>query len=178
MIGGGEAAARAVAGAVKSAVGQVRLDAGVNITGLLVDIDMADDVDFRQHFMCWHLTRVLGPSLTEMVPPAVVRGVTGRETVQMHWETPDWSQLDVDSSAMGQVCSGVRLPWSITVSCIVSAGLPLSMGPAAATGNEQSRAEYGCLRIDDRHRSDRVLFGGTGSIGEVLASSETVGRAT
>lgn len=162
MIGGGEAEARAVAGAVKSAVGQVRLDAGVNITGLLVDIDMADDVDFRQHFMCWHLTRVLGPSLTEMVPPAVVRGVAGRETVQLHRETPDWPQLDVDWAAMdnGTVSAG---QWPI--------------GSVTATGNEQARAGCGCLRIDDRHRSDRVLLGGTGSNGEV-ASSGTVGRAT
>lgn len=143
MIGGGEAEARAVAGAVKSAVGQVRVDAGVYITGLLADIDMADDLDFRQHFMCWHLTRVLGPSLTEMVPPAVVRGLAGRETVQMHCETPDWPQLDGD--------------WAAMVNCTVSAGLPWPMESVTATGNEQSRAGCGYLRLDDRYRSDRVL---------------------
>lgn len=68
MIGSGEAESRAVAGAVKGAVGQFRLDAGVNITGLLVDIDRADSVDCRQYFMCWHLTRILrtrGMSLTK-----------------------------------------------------------------------------------------------------------------
>ena len=79
MIGSGEAESRAVAGAVKGAVSQVRLDAGVNITGLLIDIDSANDVDCRQHFMCWHLTRVLRPSLTELVSPAVVRSAVRRE---------------------------------------------------------------------------------------------------
>ena len=81
MIDSGEAESRAVAGAVKSAIGQARLDAGVNITGLLVDIDRADSMDYRQHFMCWHLTRVLRPSLTEKLPPAVVRSVADQETV-------------------------------------------------------------------------------------------------
>ena len=80
MIGSGEAESRAVAGAVNSAIGQARLDAGANITGLLVDIASAESVDYRQHFMCWHLTRVLRPSLTEKVPPAVVRSVVGQET--------------------------------------------------------------------------------------------------
>ena len=80
MIGSGEAESRAVAGAVNSAIGQARLDAGANITGLLVDIDSAESVDYRQHFMCWHLTRVLRPSLIEKVPPAVVRSVVGQET--------------------------------------------------------------------------------------------------
>ncbi len=75
MIGSGEAESRAVAGAVKGAVGQVRLNAAVNIAGLLIDIDRADGMDCRQYFMCWHLTRMLRPSLTEMVPPAVVRSV-------------------------------------------------------------------------------------------------------
>lgn len=118
MIGSGEAESRAVAGAVKGAVGQVRLDAGVNITGLLVDINRADVVDCRQHFMCWQLTRMFGPSLTEMVPPAVVRSVVGDETVpphiagphrsrfiesppattpvHMHYETPDWPGLHTE----------------------------------------------------------------------------------
>lgn len=81
MISSGEAESRAVAGAVKSAIGQARLDAGVNITGLLVDIDSADSMDYRQHFMCWHLTRVHRPSLTEKVPPAVVRSVVDQKTV-------------------------------------------------------------------------------------------------
>lgn len=80
MIGSGEAESRAVAGAVNSAIGQARLDAGVNITGLLVDIDSAESVDYRQHFMCWHLTRILRPSLSEKVPPAVVRSVVEQET--------------------------------------------------------------------------------------------------
>jgi hypothetical protein len=82
MIDSGEAESRAVAGAVKGAIGQARLDAGVNITGLLVDIGNADSVDYRQHLMCWHLTRVLRPSLTEMVPPAVVRSVLEQETAR------------------------------------------------------------------------------------------------
>jgi hypothetical protein len=79
MTRNGEAESRAVVGAVKGTVGQVRLEAGVTIGGLLIDIDSANDVDCRQHFMCWHLTRVLRPSLTELVPPAVVRSVVRRE---------------------------------------------------------------------------------------------------
>ncbi len=89
MIDSGEAESRAVAGAVKSAIGQARLDAGVNITGLLVDIDLADSMDYRQHFMCWHLTRVLRPSLTEKVPPAVVRSVVDQETVTSRIISPN-----------------------------------------------------------------------------------------
>jgi hypothetical protein len=80
MIGSGEAESRAVAGAVNSAIGQARLDAGANITGLLVDIDSADSVDYRQHFMCWQLTRILRPSVTEKVAPAVVRSVVDQQT--------------------------------------------------------------------------------------------------
>jgi hypothetical protein len=82
MIGSGEAESRAVAGAIRGAIGQARLDAGVNITGLLVDIGNADSVDYRQHLMCWQLTRVLRPSLTEMVPPAVIRRVVEQETAR------------------------------------------------------------------------------------------------
>lgn len=67
MIGSGEAESRAVASAIRGAVAQSRLDAGVNIGGLLVDLDVAVDADSRQLFMCWHLTRVLRPSLTEVV---------------------------------------------------------------------------------------------------------------
>ena len=80
MIGSGEAESRAVAGAVKNAIDQARLDAGVNITGLLADIDSADSMDYRQHFMCWHLTRILRPSLTEKLPPAVVRSIVDQGT--------------------------------------------------------------------------------------------------
>jgi hypothetical protein len=80
MIGSDEAESRAVVDAVRGAVGQARLDAGVNITGLLIDIESADGVDFRQHFMCWQLTRVLRPSLTEKVPLSVVRRVSRKES--------------------------------------------------------------------------------------------------
>lgn len=79
MIGSGEAESRAITGAVRGAIDQARLDAGVNITGLLVDMGSAQSVDFRQHFMCWQLTRVLRPSLTEKVSPAVVRSVAQQE---------------------------------------------------------------------------------------------------
>ncbi len=75
MIGSGEAESRAVASAIRGAVAASRLDAGVNIAGLLVDLNVAVDADCRQLFMCWQLTRVLGPSLAEKVPPPVVRGV-------------------------------------------------------------------------------------------------------
>jgi hypothetical protein len=97
MIGSGEAEARAVAGAVTSAIGQARLDAGVNITGLLVDINSADSVDYRQHFMCWHLTRVLRPSLTEKVPPAVVRSVVDQEAARPRIVPPSRRAWPVDS---------------------------------------------------------------------------------
>jgi hypothetical protein len=82
MIDSGEAESRAVVAAVKGAIGQARLDAGVNITGLLVDIGSAESVDCRQHLMCWHLTRVLRPSLTEKVPSAVIRSVVEQETAR------------------------------------------------------------------------------------------------
>ena len=80
MTNSGEAESRAVAGAVRGAIGQARLDAGVNITGLLADMGSAESVDYRQHFMCWQLTRVLRPSLSEKVAPAVVRGVVKQDT--------------------------------------------------------------------------------------------------
>jgi len=79
MINSGEAESRAVAGAVRGAIGQARLDAGVNITGLLVDMGSAESVDYRQHFMCWQLTRVLRASLSEKVAPAVVRSVVKQD---------------------------------------------------------------------------------------------------
>jgi hypothetical protein len=82
MINSGEAESRAVAGAVRGAIGQARLDAGVNITGLLVDMGSAESVDYRQHFMCWQLTRVLRPSLSEKVAPAVVRSVVKQGTAR------------------------------------------------------------------------------------------------
>ena len=113
MIGSGEAESRAVAGAVQSAIGQARLNAGVNITGLLVDMDSADSVDYRQHFMCWHPTSVLRPSVTEKVPPAVVRSVVDQEAVpprivspsQMAW--PVISSLDLSGMQLhGEVRGG------------------------------------------------------------------------
>ena len=85
MINSGEAESRAVAGAVRGALGQARLDAGVTISGLLVDLGSANSVDYRQHLMCWQLTRVLRPSLTEKLPPAVVRNVVKQDTA--HWRT-------------------------------------------------------------------------------------------
>ncbi len=88
MIDSSEAESRAVAEAVKGAIGQGRLDAGVNVTGLLVDIGHATSVDYRQHLMCWHLTRVLRPSLTEKVPPAVVRSVVEQETARSRTASP------------------------------------------------------------------------------------------
>jgi len=88
MIGNGEAETRAVAGAVKAAVDQVHLDAGVNITGMLVDLDAADDLDSRQHFMCWLLVSVLGPSLAEIVPPAVVRSVVSSKEAALPYLAP------------------------------------------------------------------------------------------
>jgi hypothetical protein len=92
MIDSGEAESRAVAGAVRGALGQARLDAGVNIIGLLVDIGSAESVDYRQHFMCWQLTRVLRPSLTEKVPPAVVRSVVQHDTAQWRTIVPSYGE--------------------------------------------------------------------------------------
>lgn len=133
MIGSGEAESRAVAGAVKSAISQTRLDAGVNITGLLVDIDTADSSDYRQHFMCWHLTRVFRPSLTEKVPPAVVRSVVNQQTAPSRIASPSrrawavgsplvdlsWMQIEVpggpavynDGTGMVGGNAGAGLPW-------------------------------------------------------------------
>jgi hypothetical protein len=84
MTNSGEAESRAVAvaGAVRGAIGQARLDAGVNITGLLVDMGSAESIDYRQHFMCWQLTRVLRPSLSEKVAPAVVRSVVEQDAAR------------------------------------------------------------------------------------------------
>src|SRR5919199_5109720 len=82
MVNSGEAESRAVAGAVRGAIVQARLDAGVNITGLLGDMGSAERVDYRQHFMCWQLTRVLRPSLSEKVAPAVVRSVVKQDTAR------------------------------------------------------------------------------------------------
>jgi hypothetical protein len=82
MVDSGEAESRAVAGAVRGAIGQARLDAGVNITGLLVDMGSAESIDYRQHFMCWQLTRVLRPSLSEKVAPAVVRSVVEQDAAR------------------------------------------------------------------------------------------------
>lgn len=119
MIGSGEAESRAVAGAVRDAIGQARLDAGVNLTGLLADIDSADSMDFRRLFMCWHLTRVLRPSLTEKLPAAMIRSVldqkisllrivsprgeTGRvgsppSEMHPHGETPVATTVDSDGA--------------------------------------------------------------------------------
>ncbi len=150
MIGSGEAESRAVAGAVNSAIGQARLDAGVNITGLLVDIDSAESVDYRQHFMCWHLTRVLRPSLTEKVPPAVVRSVVEQETApsrivspsrrawsagspldlpgtQLHGEMPGEPTVDSDGAGMVADNAGAGLqrpPWTRTISDTLEVRVP------------------------------------------------------
>lgn len=92
MIDSGEAESRAVAGAVRGAMGQARLDAGVNITRLLVDIGSAESVDYSQHFMCWQLTRVLRPSLTEKVSAAMVRSVVKQETALWRTGSPSYGE--------------------------------------------------------------------------------------
>jgi hypothetical protein len=119
MIGSGEAESRAVASAVKGAVGQVRLDAGVNITGLLIDIDSADDVDCRQYLMCWHLTRVLRPSLTEIVPPAVVRSVVHREEAAPP-DAPHRSLATPPSPPAWRAASTTRFLNVVSASALVS----------------------------------------------------------
>jgi hypothetical protein len=128
MIGSGEAEARAVAGAVNSAIGQARLDAGVNLTGLLVDIDSADSVDYRQHFMCWHLTRVLRPSLTEKVPPAVVRSVVDQEAARSRIVPPSRRAWPVDSP-LG--LSGMELHGEIQGSPVVDSDVAGMIGDNA-----------------------------------------------
>ena len=73
MIDNEEAGLHPIAAAVAGAGEQLPLDARVNIMGPLIDMGQADSIDVRRYCMCWHLTRVLGPSLSEKFPPAVVR---------------------------------------------------------------------------------------------------------
>lgn len=75
MIGNDDTEFRAVAAAVAGAADQARLESGVNMTGLLLDMGTADTPDVRRYFLCWQLTRSLAPSLAELVPSAVVREV-------------------------------------------------------------------------------------------------------
>jgi hypothetical protein len=75
--------AAAVAGAVDQAGLDARVNAGVNMTGPLLDIDPANSVDARQYCMCWLLTRVLRPSLREQMPPTAASNVArATQTVQ------------------------------------------------------------------------------------------------
>jgi hypothetical protein len=60
----------AIAAAVAEAVDQTPLHAKVNSVGLRIDMGWADTTDALQYCMCWQLTRVLGPSLREKLPPA------------------------------------------------------------------------------------------------------------
>jgi hypothetical protein len=69
MIDNEEARLLAIAAAVAGAGEQLPLDARVNIIGSLIDMDQADSIDVRRYCMCWHLTRVLGPSSTKKVSP-------------------------------------------------------------------------------------------------------------
>lgn len=105
MTGSGEVGSRAVASAVRGAVVQARLEAGVNMAGLLVDFDMAIDADFRQFFMCWHLTRVLGPSLTEIVPPSIVQSV-----LSYRKSAPSSAKSDLTKDAAVRDSGGVDAP--------------------------------------------------------------------
>jgi hypothetical protein len=115
MVSSGEAESRAVAGAVRGAIGQARLDAGVNITGLLVDMGSADSVDFRQHLMCWQLTRVLRPSLAEKVQPSVVRSVVDQQVARSRTMFPShWSwRGGSPASALSWMVTGPT--WSVTL---------------------------------------------------------------
>jgi hypothetical protein len=157
MIGSGEAEFRAVAEAVKSAISQTRLDAGVNITGLLVDIDSTDSSDYRQHFMCWHLTRVFRPSLTEKVPPAVVRSVVDQETTPSH------------------IVSSSRRAWPVG-SPLDLLGMQMHRGPAMdsdGAGMVGDNAGAGLQRPRwTRARSD------TGGMGTCATALFLVGSAT
>ena len=69
MIDNEEAGLDPIAAAVAGAGEQLPLDARVNIMGSLIDTGQADSIDVRRYCMCWHLTRVLGPSLTKKVSP-------------------------------------------------------------------------------------------------------------
>jgi hypothetical protein len=71
MIDSGEAEPRAITGAVRGAIGS------------------AESVDYRQYFMGWQLTRVLRPSLTEKVSPAVVRCVVQQEAAPLRMGSLD-----------------------------------------------------------------------------------------
>ncbi|HET9254790.1 MAG TPA: hypothetical protein VFO16_06260 [Pseudonocardiaceae bacterium] len=114
MIGSGEAESRAIAGAVRDAIGQARLDAGVNLAGLLAEIGSADSVDYRQLFMCWHLTRTLRPSLVEQLPPAMVRDVLGREAARSKIVSPHGGAGPAmgggDGADLASDLDGIRYP--------------------------------------------------------------------
>lgn len=75
---------RAVQGAVNDAVGDARVHLEVYFTGVLIELAEGEDqdldpVDYRRHFMNWHLAHVLAPTLAEVVPPALVRQVVQQE---------------------------------------------------------------------------------------------------
>jgi hypothetical protein len=55
------------------------LRAKVNMIGILIDMGSADTTDTLQYCMCWQLTRVLGPSLSEIIPPALERSLIERK---------------------------------------------------------------------------------------------------
>jgi hypothetical protein len=150
MINSGEAESRAVAGAVRGAIGQARLDAGVNITGLLVDMGSAESLDYRQHFMCWQLTRVLRPSLTEKVPPAVVRSVVKQDTARLHTGSlsdRSWRAGSPPSELSwmpipGEVCAGPATDRDKTGVVGDTAGARLPHPRSGRTTSDTRRWEY------------------------------------
>jgi hypothetical protein len=62
----------AVAGAVDQAGLDAKLNAKVNMTALLLDLDPANKMCARQYCMCWLLTRTLSPMLRERAPFTII----------------------------------------------------------------------------------------------------------
>ncbi|HEX2301027.1 MAG TPA: hypothetical protein VHH34_21385 [Pseudonocardiaceae bacterium] len=111
-----------VAAAVAGAVGQAPLDAGVNLTGLLIDMDRADSVDSRRYFMCWQLTRVLAPSLAEKVSPALARKVINGQQPAPPQSVPP----DRESRRVGSAPAAGGTVWWLSAMLMTNAGEWLS----------------------------------------------------
>jgi hypothetical protein len=72
----------AVAGAVDQAGLDAKLNAKVNMTTLLLDLDPTNKMCARQYRMCWLLTRTLSPMLREQAPLAIIPNARATERSQ------------------------------------------------------------------------------------------------
>lgn len=111
------------AAAVAGAVGQAPLDAGVNLTGLLIDMDRADSIDSRRYFMCWQLTRVLAPTLTEKVSPALARKViNGKQPASPRIVPPGRESRPVGSQIQPVSGPDIRTIWWMSAMLVTNNG--------------------------------------------------------